>query len=312
MTDQISFDGQVALVTGGGQGLGRGYCLDLARRGAAIVVNDISREAADDVVGAIQEDGGRAVASYDSVSTPDGGRAIVQRALDEFGTVDVVINNAGFLRNGYFEDLTVEQIDAVLDVHVRGAFFVTQPAWSVMREKGYGRLILTSSAGGMLALQGQANYATAKAALYGLCKALAFEGGEHGICVNTVLPMTLGATNIAANNPIPDWAKYWDAEARAKLDGREGVEPVVPLVTFLASNACALNGEAFSAVGGRFARVFVGITPGWLAQDAHAVSAEDIADQVGPIRDLDGFTVPVSLYDEVAEVAAAVSSLERA
>src|SRR6266545_3477892 len=133
MTDHISFDGEVAIVTGGGQGLGRGYCLDLARRGTAVVVNDVSREAADDVVGAIQEAGGRAVASYDSVSTPEGGRAIVQRALEEFGTVDVVINNAGFLRNGYFEDLTVEQIDAILDVHVRGAFFVTQPAWSVMR-----------------------------------------------------------------------------------------------------------------------------------------------------------------------------------
>jgi NAD(P)-dependent dehydrogenase (short-subunit alcohol dehydrogenase family) len=307
MAEPISFDGQVVIVTGAGRGLGRGYCLDLARRGAAVVVNDLDAAAADEVVAEIGAAGGTAVASPDSVATPDGGRAVVDRALEAFGTVDAVVNNAGFLRNGYFEELTLDRIDAILDVHVRGAFFVTQPAWTVMRAKGYGRVILTSSASGMFGLRGQANYCAAKAAAHGLCRGLAIEGEACGILVNAVVPMALGTTTIAEGHPLPGWDEDADFEARAVLDGREGVDTVVPLVTFLASRTCTVSGEMFSAVGGRYARVFVGVAPGWLAADVHCVTAEDIVRHLEAIRQLDGFSVPGSLHDEVKAVAAAVA-----
>ena len=164
----ISFDGQVVIVTGGGRGIGRGHCLDLARRGAAVVVNDMAPEHADAVVDEINGAGGRGVPSYDSVATPEGATAIIATAVDAFGTVDAIVNNAGFMRNGWFEEQTRAMLDAVLDVHVKGAFFVTQAAWPVLREKGYGRIVMTSSAGGLFAMQGEANYAAAKAGLFGL------------------------------------------------------------------------------------------------------------------------------------------------
>lgn len=311
MRTPISLAGQAVIVTGAGRGLGRGYCLDLARRGAAVVVNDFDRVAAEDVVAEIRASGGTAVASRDSVATREGGRAVVERALEAFGTVDAVINNAGFLRNGYFEELNDESIDAILDVHVRGAFFVTQPAWAVMRGKGYGRVVLTSSASGMFGLRGQANYCAAKAAIHGLCLALAIEGEACGIGVNAIVPMALGTTTIADEQPLPGWAEDVDLEARALLDGREGVDSVAPLVTFLMSSACAVTGEMFSAVGGRYARVFVGVGAGWLAADPHSVSAEDIVDHLETIRQVDGFTVPTSLHDEVRAVAAAVANETR-
>jgi short-subunit dehydrogenase len=179
-----------------------------------------------------------------------------------------------------------------------------------MRGKGYGRVVLTSSASGMFGLRGQANYCAAKAAIHGLCKALAIEGEACGIRVNGVIPMALGTTTIADGHPLPGWAEDADFEARAVLDGREGVDSVAPLVTFLASTACTVTGEMFSAVGGRYARVFVGVGAGWLASDAHSVTAEDIRDHLEAISVLDGFTVPASLHDEVTAVAAAVAGCQ--
>src|SRR5207244_2283475 len=139
---------QVAIVTGAGRGLGRSHAIELARHGAAVVVNDITSEV-DAVVDEIEASRGKAVASRESVTTAEGGAAIVQTALDEFGTVDIVVNNAGFARNAPFSEMTIADFDAVLDVHLRGAFFVTQPAWHVMARKGYGRVVMTSSGSGV-------------------------------------------------------------------------------------------------------------------------------------------------------------------
>jgi NAD(P)-dependent dehydrogenase (short-subunit alcohol dehydrogenase family) len=294
--DNVSFDGQVAIVTGGGRGLGRSYCLDLARRGANVVVNDMAREHADAVVDEIGLAGGSAAASYESVTTPEGAAAIVGVALDRFGSIDAVINNAGFMRNGYFEDQTPAMLDAVLDVHVRGSFFVTQATWSIMREKRYGRVVMTSSAGGLFAMQGESNYAAAKAGVYGLVKALAFEGREHGILVNGVLPHA--ATTMTANDPVPGHQGAFQAGVSDALRPHRVPEAVAPLVGFLASAACTLTGEAYAAGSGRFARVFVGETPGWVAPRA-VVELEDVRDHLQEIRRQDGYAVPEHLYDEI-------------
>jgi NAD(P)-dependent dehydrogenase (short-subunit alcohol dehydrogenase family) len=306
MTESISFQDQVAIVTGAGRGLGRSYALELGRRGAAVVVNDLAAQYADETVADINAAGGRAVASLDSVSTPEGAQAIVDRAVSSFGTVDAVINNAGFMRNGYLEELTPEGLRELLDVHIGGAFLVTRAAWPVLRAKGYGRVVMTSSAGGMFAMQGEANYAAAKAGVYGLGKALASEGEPHGILVNTVLPMA--STTIASDNPVPGHAERYPEGVAEVLKPRRLTEAVAPLVTFLASRACELTGEAFSAGFGRYARVFVGETPGWVAPDVAAVTTEDVAGHLDEIRDQDGYVVPADIYDEVRLIAATLGA----
>jgi len=301
---KVTLDGQVAIVTGAGRGLGRAHSLELARRGAAVVVNDVSREYANEVVAAIEAIGGRAAASYDSVATPAGARAIVDTAREQFGTVDAVVNNAGFMRNGWFEDLTSEGLRELLGVHIEGSFYVTQAAWPIMREKGYGRVVMTSSAGGMFAMEGESNYAAAKGGCYGLMKALAYEGADHGILVNAILPMA--TTTIAADDPIPEYGERYPADVREFLAPRRTTDLVSPLVAYLASPACAVNSEAFSAGFGRFARVFVGESRGWVAPDLESVTAETIAEHLDEIRDRDDYTVPSNIFDEVKYIAAAL------
>ena len=177
----VDFKDRVAVVTGAGGGLGRQHALLLAERGAAVVVNDLggsvdgtgaAASAADGVVEEIQANGGAAVAEYSSVATPDGGSAIIQKALDEFGRIDVVINNAGILRDKAFHNMEVDQITAVLDVHLRGSFFVTRAAWPHLREQGYGRVVMTSSASGVIGNFGQSNYGAAKMGMVGLVNVL--------------------------------------------------------------------------------------------------------------------------------------------
>jgi NAD(P)-dependent dehydrogenase (short-subunit alcohol dehydrogenase family) len=300
--DPISFAGQTVIVTGGGRGLGRSYCLELARRGASIVVNDIGREFADETVRDAVAAGGKAVASYDNITTQDGAAEIVRLAVDSFGTVSAVINNAGTMRNGYFDDQTPEMLDAMLDVHVRGAWFVTQAAWPIMREAKYGRVIMTTSTAGLFAMQGQANYAAAKGAVYGLCKALAYEGKEHGICTNAVLPAA--ATTLSAGDPVPDMAKHAPPGVKDAMAPRRRADLVAPFVAFLASPACELNGEAFAAGFGRFAQVFIAEAPGWIAPDvSDGVSIEDVISHLDEIREREGYFVPLHLHDETASVA---------
>src|SRR3954463_8838143 len=194
---EISFDGRVAIVTGAGGGLGRTYALELARRGASVVVNDLggsvngeggSDAAAQKVVDEIKAAGGEAVANYDSVATPEGGENIVKSAVDAFGKVDVVINNAGILRDKSFAKMTLDDIHAVLDVHLKGAFYVSQPAFKVMKDNNYGRFVFTAS-NATFGNFGQTNYAAAKMGLVGLSNTIAVEGARNGILSNVIMPV---------------------------------------------------------------------------------------------------------------------------
>lgn len=302
----IRFDGQVAVVTGAGRGLGRAHALELARRGAAVVVNDLDADAADRVVAEAVAAGGRAVASGHSVADPDQAPAVAAIALDAFGRLDVLVHNAGIVSHGWFEDLTLDQIDRVLDTDLRSAFLVGQPAWRAMKARGYGRVVLTGSGSGMLGHQGTANYAAAKAGLFGLTRALAFEGAPHGIGVNMVLPMA--RTAIADGDPIPDFERHRSAavpeRASGVVAGRSGVDANAAVVAFLASRQCTLNGEAVDVCFGRCARLFVGLTQGWLPDDPTAVSPEALASHLDVVRRTDGYRIPSSLFDEMGAVAA--------
>ncbi|MGQ0616471.1 MAG: SDR family NAD(P)-dependent oxidoreductase [Acidimicrobiia bacterium] len=297
--EDLGFEGRVAIVTGGGGGLGRSHALDLARRGALVVVNDLggavdgtggSETAAQKVVDEIASAGGEAVPNYDSVATPAGGAAVVQAALDAFGRVDVIVNNAGILRDASFKNMTPEQLDPVIDVHLRGAFFVTQPAWAHMREQGYGRIVNTSSGAGLFGNFGQANYGAAKMGLVGLTRVLAVEGAKYDIKANAVAPVA--ATRMTADilGPLAD-----------KL----GPEHVTPIVTFLAHESCPVSGEIYSVGGGRVSRVFVGVTPG--VADKHGLTAETIRDQFDKIRDEHGYAVPANVTEEIALALQALS-----
>jgi len=289
----ISFVDRVAIVTGAGGGLGRTYAMELAARGASVVVNDLGgsasgvgsdASAAQKVVEEITAKGGSAVASHDSVSTPEGGQAIVQAAVDNFGKVDIVINNAGILRDRTFAKLANQDLDAVLDVHLKGAFYVSQPAFRVMKENGYGRFVFTASNAGVFGNFGQTNYGAAKMGLLGLSNVLAIEGAKSGIKSNVICPIARTRMTEELLGPLAEHVSP---------------ELVTPMVTYLASDACELTHEVFSAGGGRYARVFVGLAPGWFAGKGVEVSADDIAGHIDDIRKQDGYIVPTSIADEI-------------
>jgi len=253
---EMRFDGRVAIITGAGGGLGRCHALELARRGAHVLVNDVggaldgngsSTPAAQRVVDEITELGGKAAANDDSVATAEGGEAIVQAALAAFGRVDVLVNNAGILRDKAFHKMDHTMIDPVIDVHLKGALFVSQPAFRLMREQGYGRIINTSSASGLFGNFGQANYGAAKAGLAGLTRVLAIEGAGNGIKVNAIAP--IASTRMTA-------------DILGDLASRVLPESVSPLVAYLAHEECAVNGHIYSVAGGRVARIFVAETQG--------------------------------------------------
>lgn len=301
----IDFDGQVVIVTGAGRGLGREYARALARRGAQVVVNDLGGamtgggadpSVADEVVAEIGGLGGTAVASHDSVETPEGGEAIVQAALDAFGRVDAVVTNAGIYDFARFDVLPVEGWRQMLRVHLDGTFHVTQPAFRVMKEQGYGRFVLTSSNTGAFGRSGAAHYAAAKMGVIGLTNALALEGARYGILANSVLP--LGSTRMVFDTVALD---DLPPEERAFFDAIKP-ELAAPMVVFLASRACEVTHQNYSAAAGRFARVFVGLTPGWFAGRDRTPTADDVAAHWREISAIDEFSVPGGLYDEAAEI----------
>jgi NAD(P)-dependent dehydrogenase (short-subunit alcohol dehydrogenase family) len=303
----IDFDGQAAIVTGAGRGLGRLYALDLAARGASVVVNDVGStmggdgtdaSVADAVVSEIRGARGHAVASHDSVATPEGGAAIVATAMDHFGRIDAVVSNAGIFQTRPIEDLTVEEWNRMLRVHLDGAFHLSQPAYGRMKAQGYGRFVFIASSAGLFGQPDSAHYAAAKAGMVGLANVLAIEGATHGIGVNTVLPF--GYSRMVTET-VGDRD---DVEAEPGfLHAIEG-DLVVPLVVFLASRECELTHHVFSACAGRFARVFVGLARGWLADQGPQPTADDVAAHLEQIAVPEPYSIPTSIFDEVAEVCA--------
>lgn len=302
---EVSFEGRVAIVTGGGGGLGRAHALELARRGAKVVINDLGGDIsganggtamADLVVDEIRAAGGEAASNYDSVATPEGGRGIVQTALDAFGKVDILVNNAGNIRNAAFTDLTPESIDALLAVHVKGAFYVTQPAFANMRDNGYGRIVFTSSAAGLFGSIQQANYAAAKGGIFGLANVVALEGAPHGILSNTILPAA--NSRMAADMNPEQFVGMPTSPAHGEP------EMITAMVAYLASEANTHNRELYSIARGRYGRVFMGVTPGWhVKADEPVATADDVFNHIDQIRDLDGYAVPESMVAEFALIS---------
>jgi NAD(P)-dependent dehydrogenase (short-subunit alcohol dehydrogenase family) len=264
---------------------------------------------ADAVVAEIEAAGGTAVASHDSIATPEGGRAVVDLALEHFGTVDAVLHYAGVWRHVLFDDMSADQLDPVLDVHLRGAVFVTQPAWSVMKAKGYGRIVLFSSPAGVFGRAWGTNYAAAKSGLLGLGRALGLEGEEHGILANCVLPIAK-PTKPGGQRPPEGLMQEFKKSGLASGPHPPGADPdkVTAMATYLASRACRVNGEAFSACAGSYARVFIGLANGWLSDADEVPSAEDIATHLDEIEDLTAFTVPKSVHEEVRGIAMAIAA----
>ena len=300
----IDFTGQVAVVTVAGRGLGRLYAVELARRGASVVVNDLGGSmggegsdatVADEVVAEITAAGGVAVASHDSVDSPEGGQAIVQTALDEFGRLDVVISNAGIFNSIPFDELTVDDWRRMLRVHLDGGFYLAQPAYRVMKSQGYGRFVFIASSAGMFGQHLEAHYASAKAGLVGLTNVIALEGAPHGILANTVLPF--GLSRMVTET-------LGDPKALEESGFFKAIRPelVVPTVVYLASRACEISHQNYSACGDRFARVFIGLGEGWMAEPDSDPTADDIAAHFAEVAATEPFTVPGSIYDEVFQV----------
>jgi NAD(P)-dependent dehydrogenase (short-subunit alcohol dehydrogenase family) len=289
----LGFDGKVAIVTGAGGGIGRQHALLLASRGARIVVNDLGGSVAGEgtdlgpaakVASEIRDLGGEAVADGNSVSTPKGGEGIVATAIDAFGRVDIVVNNAGILRDKTFHNMTPDLLDPVIDVHLKGAFHVTKPAWIHMREQGYGRVVNTSSNSGILGNFGQSNYGAAKMGLWGLTRVLAAEGARYNIKVNAIAPL---ARTRMTEEVLGDLVRKLDPEY------------ISPVVGWLAHEDVPVSGEVFTVGGGRVGRFFVGMTPGYYTPH---LTMEDIRDHFEEVQDETGYLVPAGPSEEFALV----------
>ncbi|MGV0779139.1 SDR family NAD(P)-dependent oxidoreductase [Mycolicibacterium sp. XJ775] len=273
----LRFDDRVAVITGAGRGLGREYALLLASRGAKVVVNDpggsltgdgTDSGPAQDVVDEIVSAGGQAVAVTDSVVSPEGGRAIIDEAVERFGRVDILIHNAGTVRRGSLKEMSYDDFEAVLDVHLRGAFHVVRAAFPLMCEAGYGRVVLTSSIGGLYGNHEVANYAAAKAGILGLCNVVALEGAADGVVCNAIVP---GA--------VTRMAEGLDTSAYPPM----GADLVAPAVGWLSHESCSVTGEFFVAIAGRIARAVIAESPG-VYQPSWTV--EEVGEQMDRIRDV--------------------------
>jgi NAD(P)-dependent dehydrogenase (short-subunit alcohol dehydrogenase family) len=281
---ELRFDNRVALITGGARGLGRAYALLLASRGAKVVVNDLgssikgeggSAGPAEELVQEIKAAGGEAIANTDSVATPGGGEAIVKAVLDHYGRIDIIIHNAGNVRGAPLKEMTQADFDAVLDVHLLGAFHVVRPAFPHMCKAGYGRVVLTSSIGGLYGNHRQANYGTSKAGLIGLSNVVALEGAAEGVKCNVIVPAAV--TRMAEGL---DTSQYPPMQP----------ELVAPTVAWLAHESCSITGEMLTSIAGRVARAYVVETQG-VYQPSWTI--EQVAEQMDAIRGGEQVVFPV-------------------
>jgi NAD(P)-dependent dehydrogenase (short-subunit alcohol dehydrogenase family) len=295
----IRFDNRVAIVTGAGNGLGRAHALLLASRGAKVVVNDPGgavdgkgggHAAADKVVDEIKKAGGQAVPNYDSVADAKAAANIVKTAVDSFGTVDIVVNNAGVLRDKTFHNMTVEDFDFVVKVHFLGTAYVTHAAWPILRAKAYGRVVVTSSNSGIYGNFGQSNYGGAKLAVVGFMNALRLEGQKYNIMVNALAPVA--GTRMTESLMTP--------EVLEKLRP----EYVSPMVAYLCSEQCQRTGEIWSAGAGYFARIEYREAPGVRIQ-GRAPTIEDVEGNIDKIADLSTNKVYRTSSEEVQAVVGA-------
>jgi NAD(P)-dependent dehydrogenase (short-subunit alcohol dehydrogenase family) len=297
----VGFEGKVAIITGAGGGLGREHALLLASRGAQIVVNDLggavdgtgsSAGPAQKVVEEIEALGGAAVADTNSVASPEGADAMVRTALEAFGRVDIVINNAGILRDKSFQNMTQDLWDAVIAVHLTGAFNVTRAAWSHFCGQAYGRIVSTSSAAGIFGNFGQANYGAAKMGIVGLTRVWAQEGAKYNIKANAIAPVARTRMTEDLLGPLVE-----------KLDPAL----VSPVVAYLVSEDCPVTGEIFSVGGGRVARVFIAEGPGYFKKD---LTVEDVRDNFETISSQADFVCPNSANSEIALIMPFLSDSE--
>jgi NAD(P)-dependent dehydrogenase (short-subunit alcohol dehydrogenase family) len=296
--DQLRLDGLVAIVTGAGNGLGRSHALTLAERGAAVVVNDIGggvdgrggSDAADAVVAEIQAKGGRAVSNRDSVARRAGGQALVDQAMEDYGQLDIVVANAGIERDNLYEDYDEQDMHDMLDVHVKGSFWVTQAAYRVMKPRRFGRVVFTTSGSGLFGRANSPGYVTAKAAILGMMNSLAIEGAPHNVLANAVAPIAY--TRMTSPHFGPDFAE------------RMRPELVSELVVYLSSEQCRVTHEVIEAGLGTYARIFVARSSGWRQDPA---SPEDIAEHLDEIRDTARFTLPLSSQEDIADILRSAS-----
>jgi NAD(P)-dependent dehydrogenase (short-subunit alcohol dehydrogenase family) len=296
---QLRYDGRVAIVTGAGSGLGREYARLLASRGASVLVSNRAAETAGSsgpspaeiVAAQIRQAGGEAVADNHSVESADAGQAIVDHALRAFGRLDILINNAGGVRDKSFGNMAAETFEHVVGVHLLGAFYLASPAWSALREQGYGRILNVTSAAGLLGNFGQSNYGAAKMGLVGLTKVLAVEGRKHNIHVNALAPM----------------ARTKMTESRLDEDVHLDPGQVAPVACYLVHENCPATGEIFSAGGGRLARYFVGLTRGYYQPD---LDIESVRDHFDLASSNDDYLEPRAPEEEMAIIVNAAESAQ--
>ncbi|MDX1886621.1 SDR family NAD(P)-dependent oxidoreductase [Mycolicibacterium sp. 120270] len=302
----VSFTDRVVLVTGGGRGLGAAYSLEVARRGAAVVVADNGGDLdgnghdpapANDVVRAILAEGGRAVACTEDLSTEKGGQMAVDLAEREYGRLDAIIANAGNVFNAPVDDWPSDRFSSLLRHHLLAAFNVVRPGFTVMKRARYGRVVLVSSSAGIFGQHGMLGYATAKTGMLGLMNIVSLEGADCGIAANAIMPMARtrmadGVTGAGADDP--DGSGFLDTLRQ---------DQVAPVVAYLASEACTTTQTVLSAFLGHVAALQIGLTRGWTAPGGH-LTAEDVAAHLPEILSTDDILVPRTLYDEMAHVMA--------
>lgn len=300
---EIRFDGRVAVVTGAGGGLGRAYALLLAARGAKVVVNDLGgtfdgsgadSTPAQKVVDEIKAAGGEAVANYDSVSEWESAQNIIKTAVDTYGKIDILINNAGILRDKSMIKMEMDDYRKIMSVHLDGTFFCTKAAFPYMREQGYGRIVSTASAAGLYGNFGQTNYGSAKMGIAGMMNSVAQEGARYGILANTIVP-TAGTRLTFTVMP-------------EEIIGKIKPEFVAPIVAWLCSEQCKESAKMYSAGGGYYSRAAVVEGPGVLLDPNQEITIEMVVDQLDQINTLEGGREFASAMEQAGLILSKMSS----